>query len=76
MKYSFQFVIHIKEYIMAVSLDKNVKLSKDNLKVKAMQRAIEQDLDKGISATYYKIINCKIYRKRNNKLEPTGIGFA
>lgn len=76
MKCCFQYVIHIKEHIMVVSLEKNVKLSKDNLKVKAMQRAIEQDIDKGIFANYYKIMNGKIYRKRNNKLEPTGIGFA
>ena len=40
---------------MAVSLEKNVKLSKDNLKVKAMQRAIEQDIEKGIFANYYKL---------------------
>jgi len=61
---------------MVISLRKNIKLSKDNLKVKAMQRAIEQDIDKGIFANYYKIMNGKIYRKRNNKREPTGIGFA
>ena len=61
---------------MVISLRKNIKLSKDNLKVKAMQRAIELDLEKGIFANYYKIMNGKIYRKRNNKMEPTGIGFA
>ena len=69
-----QFIL--KEYIMVVSLEKNVCISKENLKAKAMQRAIEQDIEKGIFANYYKIMNGKIYRKRNNRLEPTGIGFA
>ena len=76
MKYCFQYVIHIKEYIMAVSLEKNVCISKENLKAKAMQRAIELDLEKGIAANYYKIVGNKIFRKVNGKMEPTGIGFA
>ena len=61
---------------MAVSLEKNVCISKENLKAKAMQRAIELDLEKGIAANYYKIVGNKIFRKVNGKMEPTGIGFA
>ena len=76
MKCFSQFAIHINRKIMAVSLEKNVKLSKDNLKTKAMQRAIELDLEKGIVANYYKIVGNKIFRKVNGRMEPTGIGFA
>ena len=76
MRYFFQFAIHINRKIMAVSLEKNIKLSKDNLKAKAMQRAIELDLEKGIVANYYKIVGNKIFRKVDGRMEPTGIGFA
>ena len=61
---------------MAVSLEKNVCISKENLKSKAMQRAIESDLEKGIFANYYKVVGNKIFRKVNGRMEPTGIGFA
>lgn len=61
---------------MVVSLEKNVCISKENLKAKAMQRAIELDLEKGIFANYYKVVGNKIFRKVNGRMEPTGIGFA
>lgn len=61
---------------MVVSLEKNVCISKENLKAKAMQRAIESDLEKGIFANYYKVVGNKIFRKVNGRMEPTGIGFA
>ena len=76
MRYCFLYAIHIKGYIMAVSLEKNVCISKENLKSKAMQRAIESDLEKGIFANYYKVVGNKIFRKVNGRMEPTGIGFA
>ena len=68
-----QFILKDK---MVVSLEKNIKLSKETLKAKAMQRAIELDLEKGIVANYYKIVGNKIFRKVNGRMEPTGIGFA
>ena len=74
MKSFFQFATAIKREYM-ISLSKNIKLTKDNLRKKAMQRAIEQDISRGIFANYYKIINKKIYRKVNNRLEPTGVGY-
>ena len=74
MKSFSQFAIAIKRGNM-VNLDKNIKLTKDNLKTKAMQRAIEQDISRGIFANYYKIVDKKIYRKVNNRLEPTGVGY-
>lgn len=74
MKSFSQFATAIKRGYM-ISLSKNIKLTKDNLRKKAMQRAIEQDISKGIFANYYKIIDKKIYRKVNNRLEPTGVGY-
>ena len=61
---------------MAVSLEKNTKLTKSALHAKAICRASQCDIDKGIVSEGYKVAFNKVMRKNGSNWEPTGIGVG